>query len=86
MFLAMAVAPAAVNDNQDNKISAHLVGYRETPLTINSNGSAEFKATISQDGTSITYTMTYRPEPAGRESFAKDVAGAQAGLSTNQPA
>jgi hypothetical protein len=59
MFLALAVAPAATNDVID-KISTHLVGYREAPLTINSNGSGDFKATISQDGTSITYTETYQ--------------------------
>ena len=34
MFLAMVVAPVAANDIIDN-ISAHEVGYRETPLTIN---------------------------------------------------
>ena len=56
MFLAMAVAPAAAQEN----ISSHLVGYRETPLTINSNGFADFHATISKDGTSITYTETYQ--------------------------
>jgi hypothetical protein len=59
MFLAMAVAPAAAQNIID-KISAHEVGYRETPLTINSNGTADFTATISQDGTSITYTETYQ--------------------------
>jgi hypothetical protein len=31
--LAMAVAPAAANGDDDNKISTHLIGYRETPLT-----------------------------------------------------
>jgi hypothetical protein len=59
MLLAMAVAPAAAQNIID-KISAHEDGYRETPLTINSNGTADFTATISQDGTSITYTETYQ--------------------------
>jgi hypothetical protein len=29
-------------------------------LTINSNGSGDFKARISKDGTSVTYTETYQ--------------------------
>jgi CHRD domain len=60
MFLAMAVAPAAAQNIIIDNISAHEVGYRETPLTINSNGTADFKGTISQDGTSITYTESYQ--------------------------
>jgi hypothetical protein len=59
-FLAMAVAPAAAHENDDNTVSTHLIGYRETPLTINSTGSGDFEATISKDGTSITYTETYQ--------------------------
>ena len=58
-FLAMAVGPAAGHDNDGQKVSTHLIGYQETPVTINSTGSGDFKATISKDGTSITYTETY---------------------------
>jgi hypothetical protein len=42
------------------KIAAELSGYQETPLTINSNGSGEFAATIHDNGTAITYQLTYR--------------------------
>jgi hypothetical protein len=56
-FLAMTVAAAAAHDN---KVSTHLIGYHETPLTINSTGSGDFEAKISDDGTSITYTETYQ--------------------------
>ena len=42
------------------RISAELSGYQETPLTINSPGSGEFKAMIQDHGTAITYELTYR--------------------------
>jgi hypothetical protein len=55
--LMMSVAPALAD--QDT-VTARLSGYQETPLTINSPGSAEFIATIREDGTSINYALTYR--------------------------
>jgi hypothetical protein len=39
--------------------STALSGYNETPLTLNSPGSGVFKATLSRDGTSLDYTLTY---------------------------
>src|SRR5215469_8539527 len=40
--------------------SVHLNGYEETPLTLNTTGSGDFRAVVSQDGTAITYRLTYR--------------------------
>ncbi|HKE42182.1 MAG TPA: CHRD domain-containing protein [Casimicrobiaceae bacterium] len=40
--------------------SVHLNGYEETPLTLNTAGSGDFRAVVSQDGTAITYRLTYR--------------------------
>lgn len=61
-ILAVVVVPlvASDKDNDDRTIRTHLVGYQETPLTINSPASGEFKATISEDGTSIHYEETWR--------------------------
>jgi len=56
--LLMIVAPVAADE--DDTIRVHLVGYNETPSTINSPGSAEFKARIRHDGTAIDYEMTYQ--------------------------
>jgi len=58
VLLTMFVAPVAADE--DKAIKVHLVGYNETPSTINSPGSADFKARISQDGTAIDYKLTYR--------------------------
>jgi len=41
-------------------ITTRLLGYQETPQTINSDASGEFKATIHEDGTAIDYELTYR--------------------------
>lgn len=38
----------------------HLVGYQETPSTINSPGSGDFKIKIHSDGSAIDYELTYR--------------------------
>ena len=54
--LAALLAPAAVFADT---IAVHLVGYNETPATINSAGSANFVAKISDDGTSIEYEISY---------------------------
>ena len=40
--------------------AVHMTGYEETPLTLNSTGSGDFKAIVSADGTSIQYMLTYR--------------------------
>ena len=40
-----------------------LVGYNETPLTLNSPGSGEFVAKISKDESQISYTLTYSGIP-----------------------
>src|SRR2546430_11628020 len=44
----------------DETVTTRLVGYQETPQTINSAASGEFKATIHDDGTAIDYEVTYR--------------------------
>jgi hypothetical protein len=56
--LTMFVAPVAADEEEE--IRVHLVGYQETPLTINTTGSADFKAKIHSDGTAIDYELTYR--------------------------
>ena len=58
VLLAGVVVPVAADEEET--IRVHLVGYQETPLTINTAGSADFKAKISPDGTAIDYELTYR--------------------------
>src|SRR2546425_4838251 len=45
---------------QDNngQFRAKLSGFQETP-TLFSSGSGTFKATLSDDGTTLTYTISY---------------------------
>jgi hypothetical protein len=41
-------------------VKVRLSSYQETPLTLNSPGSGEFRATIRDNGTAIDYELTYR--------------------------
>jgi hypothetical protein len=56
VLLTMFLAPAHAGAET---IKTQLLGFQETPLTINSGGSGEFKAKISKDGTSIDYALSY---------------------------
>jgi hypothetical protein len=57
-LLTVIVAPVSANDEE--AIHVRLTGYQETPLTINSPASGEFKAKIRSDGSAIDYELTYR--------------------------
>ncbi|MGB9106927.1 MAG: CHRD domain-containing protein [Terriglobales bacterium] len=62
-ILALVAAPLAASDKDKDKeqtVRTHLVGYNETPSTINSAASGEFKAKISDDGAAIQYELTFR--------------------------
>ena len=58
-FLAMVIGLVAA-DQDTNTVRTNLTGLEETTATINSPGSGEFTATISEDGTMIKYVETYR--------------------------
>jgi hypothetical protein len=60
---ALATIFAAPVFAQKTTFTTNLVGYQETPVTINSTGSGEFTAKISKDGASIQYQLTYRDLP-----------------------
>jgi len=56
-LLTVLVVPVTAGEDQ---VKAKLSGYAETPLTISTRASGEFKATIHADGTAIDYELTYR--------------------------
>jgi hypothetical protein len=56
-FAAIFAAPVFA---EKTTFATNIVGYQETPSTINSAGRGEFTAKISKDGTSIQYQLTYR--------------------------
>jgi hypothetical protein len=57
---ALADKSSGNGDGRDNTFTTKLIGYNETPLTINSTGSGTFVASINKDATAISYTLTYR--------------------------
>jgi CHRD domain len=59
-FAAVALTGIAAPAMADPEVvTTQLVGYQETPQTINSGGSGNFVAKISEDGTSIEYEISY---------------------------
>ena len=58
-LVTMVVAPVAA-DEEEGTVATRLTGYQETPVTINSAASGEFKARIRDGGTRIDYELTYR--------------------------
>jgi hypothetical protein len=57
--LAAAPAFADGKGKGGESFSTRLSGYNETPLTLNSPATGKFTATLSKDGTSLKYTLTY---------------------------
>ena len=59
------VAPLFAHDKGDkSNFTTNLIGYQETPSTINSAASGEFRLNISKDGASIKYELSYRDLPS----------------------
>jgi hypothetical protein len=57
--LAAPRAAIGAEQNDNRLFRAALRGFQETPLTLFSGGSGTFTATLSDDGTSLTYTLSY---------------------------
>jgi CHRD domain-containing protein len=47
------------DEDSGTTFATKLVGYEETPLTLNSPGSGSFTATVNAAGTAIDYTLSY---------------------------
>ena len=56
---ALADKSSGNGNGHDNTFATKLIGYNETPLTINSAGGGTFTATVNEDGTAISYTLSY---------------------------
>jgi hypothetical protein len=57
---ACAVVSLAAVAAESHVVRTKLTGYQETPSTINSAGSGEFKAVINDEGSSIDYVLNYQ--------------------------
>jgi CHRD domain len=67
-ILAAVITPLMAGDkdrDDDRSVRTHLVGYNETPLTINTTASGDFKARISEDGSAIQYELTWHDLSSG---------------------
>lgn len=52
-------ASPAFADGGGRDFATKLIGYNETPLTINTAAGGTFSAKLSEDGTSLQYKLTY---------------------------
>lgn len=46
-------------EEEHTRFAAALTGYQETPLTLASPASGEFTATLSEDGQSVSFKLSY---------------------------
>ena len=55
----ICISVPAFGDDDGNTFRAKLIGFNETPSTLNSPGSGSFQATINTSAQTITYTLTF---------------------------
>ena len=63
LVLALTGGPATKAGGGNTTITATLTGYQETPLTLASPASGQFNGTVSEDGTSIDFELSYADFP-----------------------
>jgi CHRD domain len=56
---ALAIASYAIAGGGSGKFDESLSGYQEDPLTLSTTGNGTFEADLSQDGTEISYRLSY---------------------------
>ena len=75
IFVVMAVAALilaglAIADSGTRFFRASLDGYHETPLSISTNGTGSFRATLNPTGDELTYELQYSGLEGGNTLFA----------------
>ena len=63
LALTGSVTTAGGGNTTITAITATLTGYQETPLTLASPATGQFSGTVSEDGTSIDFELSYAGLP-----------------------
>ena len=63
LVLALTGGPSTKANGGATTITATLTAYQETPLTLASPASGQFSGTLSEDGTSIDFELSYADLP-----------------------
>ena len=58
LVVGMVGAPASADNDKDRALTATLKGFEEPP-SVSSTGRGTFRGLISEDGTALTYTISY---------------------------
>ena len=67
---ALILAGLAIADSGTRFFRASLDGYHETPLSISTNGTGSFRATLNPTGDELTYELQYSGLEGGPLLFA----------------
>jgi CHRD domain. len=67
---ALILAGFAIADSVTRSFRASLDGYHETPLSISTNGTGSFRATLNPTGDELTYELQYSELEGGNTLFA----------------
>ena len=60
LFMVVGTVPAALAHDDDHTVRARLSGFNETPLTLSTPASGQFRARINSTETMITYELSYQ--------------------------
>src|SRR5438034_9066486 len=59
-FIVPGTTPTALARDDERTLRARLSGYNETPLTLSTPASGQFKAQVNSSETMITYQLSYQ--------------------------
>src|SRR5438034_7747156 len=59
-FIVLGTTPMALAHDDERTLRARLSGYNETPLTLSTPASGQFKAQVNSSETMITYQLSYQ--------------------------
>jgi len=60
LLIVIGTAPMALAHDDERTLRARLSGYNETPLTLSTPASGQFKAQVNSSETMITYQLSYQ--------------------------
>ncbi len=77
-LFAVGAVSSVADDNDDNVFRAQMSGYNEVPA-VSSTATGSFSATLSSDGTTLTFRLTYA-NLVGGDPVAAHIHFGQAGV------
>ena len=70
LLLLLTALHVSADSGKPNKMKAKLSGFLEVPVSISTQGTGEFRATVNESETVITYELDYEALEGGAVLFA----------------